>query len=107
MATVRAFVRSQKKGAIVNVRFRFCIPGGKIIYYVSEIQINVDLFDNKRETIKPRVLYSDEARRIFNEKIEKVKSDILKALENMDLAKRKSQRLTATSFSRHLTSLWR
>ena len=84
MATLRAFVRSQKKGAIVNVRFRFCIPGGKIIYYVSEIQINVDLFDNKRETIKPRVLYSDEARRIFNEKIEKVKPDILKALENRD-----------------------
>lgn len=31
----------------------FCGRRGKIIYYVSEIQINVDLFDNKRETINP------------------------------------------------------
>lgn len=91
MATVRAFVRSTKKNAIVNVRFRFCIPGGKVIYYVSDLTINVDLFDNKRETIKQRVLYSEQARRIFNEKIEKIKSDILKALEERD----KSQPVTS------------
>ena len=54
MATVKAYVRSSKKNNIVNVRFRLSTPGAKLLYYVSDLQINVDLFDNKREEIKSR-----------------------------------------------------
>ena len=69
MATVKAYVRSSKKNNIVNVRFRLSTPGAKLLYYVSDLQINVDLFDNKREEIKSRALYPDKERRIFNEKV--------------------------------------
>ena len=69
MATVKAYVRSSKKNNIVNVRFRLSTPGAKLLYYVSDLQINVGLFDNKREEIKSRALYPDKERRIFNEKV--------------------------------------
>lgn len=81
MATVKAYVRSSKKNNIVNVRFRLSTPGAKLLYYVSDLQINVDLFDNKREEIKSRALYPDKERRIFNEKVNELKSLILRAWE--------------------------
>ena len=81
MATVKAYVRSSKKNNIVNVRFRLSTPGAKLLYYVSDLQINVDLFDNKREEIKSRALYPDKERRIFNEKVSELKSLILRTWE--------------------------
>jgi len=53
MATVQAFIRvSQKKIEKTNIRFRLR-DGRKIqLFHVSEIQINPDLFDSKKQKVK-------------------------------------------------------
>jgi len=66
MATVTAFIRTSKKAKDVNVRFRLR-DGRKIqLFHTSELVVNSDMWDEKKETIKARVLYNDKERTDFN-----------------------------------------
>lgn len=56
MATIRAFVRSQKSNnKFVCVRFRLSDGASVQLYHKSKIMVELDLWDNKREQYKSRV----------------------------------------------------
>lgn len=69
MATITAFIRTSKKSKEVNVRFR--LRDGRTIdlYHVSELVINSELWDDKKQTIKAKVLYDGVKRTMFNNSI--------------------------------------
>lgn len=76
MATVQALVRvSTKKVEKASVRFRLRDGRGVQLFYKSEIKINPDFFDNKKQKVKERVLFND--RDGFNKSIEDRKNLIL------------------------------
>jgi len=83
MATVQAFIRvSQKKIEKTNIRFRLR-DGRKIqLFHVSEIQINPDLFDSKKQKVKERVLFND--RDEFNKSIVDRKT-LIESIYNSEL----------------------
>lgn len=56
MATVKAFIRSGKKDAPANVRFRLSNGRGMQFFHVSEIIVLPSLWDQKKESYKPKVI---------------------------------------------------
>ena len=86
MATVKAFIRTTKKDKDVNIRFR--LSGGRNIqlFHKSELSVNPNDWDAKRETIKAKVLYDEKKRIEFNSAIDKRK-DLVLRLYNAELNK--------------------
>jgi len=75
MATVQAFIRtSTKKTNSVNVRFR--LRDGRTIqlFHKSELTINPDLWDDKKQSVKAKVIYPELERKIFNDAINQRKT---------------------------------
>ncbi|MDO9155043.1 MAG: phage integrase SAM-like domain-containing protein [Paludibacter sp.] len=75
MATVRAFIRtSTKKANSVNVRFR--LRDGRTIqlFHKSELTINPDLWDDKKQSVKAKVIYPELERKVFNDAINQRKT---------------------------------
>jgi integrase len=75
MATVQAFIRtSTKKTNSVNVRFR--LRDGRTIqlFHKSELTINPDLWDEKKQSVKAKVIYPELERKIFNDAINQRKT---------------------------------
>ncbi len=66
MSTVTAFIRTSKKSKDVNVRFRLRDGRTLQLYHVSELMINSELWDDKKQTIKAKVLYKETERTEFN-----------------------------------------
>lgn len=66
MATVKAIVRSSKKNAEVNVRFRVSDGRDIQLYHSSDIKIKVDVWDNKNDCIKARIVFDSEKRNEIN-----------------------------------------
>lgn len=66
MATVKAIVRSSKKNAEVNVRFRVSDGRDIQLFHSSDIKINVDVWDSKNDCIKARVVFDSEKRNEIN-----------------------------------------
>lgn len=74
MATTTAFIRTSKKSKEVNVRFRLRDGRTVDLYHVSEFLINSDLWDDKKQAIKAKVLYNEAKRTEFNNSINGRKS---------------------------------
>lgn len=67
MATIKAYIRTvKKKTDDVNIRFRLSAGRGIQLFHVSEITVNPDKWDEKRQEIKSRSLVSDSYRREIN-----------------------------------------
>lgn len=69
MATVKAIVRTTRKNADVNIRFRLSDGKSIQLFHVSEIKVNADLWDAKNDCIKKRVLCLDEERNAINKAV--------------------------------------
>lgn len=74
MATVNAFIRTNKKGKEVNVRFRLRDGRSIQLFHTSELTILPDDWDNKSQSIKSRVLYDEQKRVEFNVSVNNRKS---------------------------------
>lgn len=69
MATVKAIVRTIRKNANVNIRFRLSDGKNIQLFHVSEIKVNADLWDAKNDCIKKRALCLDEERNVINKAV--------------------------------------
>jgi len=69
MATVKAFIRTTTKDKDVNVRFRLSDGRDIQLFHKSEITVNPESWDSKKEAIKARVLFDENHRIIFNDLI--------------------------------------
>lgn len=79
MATIRAYVRTTKKKTdCTTVRFRLSAGRGVQLHHVSEITVNPDQWDDKRQEIKARVLVSDDYRKEVNTSVANRKELLLK-----------------------------
>ena len=80
MATIQAFIRvSKKKIDKSNVRFR--LRDGRLVdlYHVSEIEVDPNHWDTKRQTIKPQVVIDENKRLEINKAVSDRKGVIEKA----------------------------
>lgn len=70
MPTIKAFIRTTTKDSkYVNVRFRLT-DGRKIqMFHKSEIKVNPNDFDPKKETIKAKIVFDNKNRKDFNDRI--------------------------------------
>lgn len=70
MATVKAFIRTSTKAKdFVNVRFRLTDGRSVQLFHKSDLKVNPDDFDSKKEAIKAKILFNDKARKEFNKAI--------------------------------------
>ena len=78
MATVTPFIRtSVKKAEKVNIRFRLT-DGRKIqLFHSSEITVNPDFWDSSKYEIKAKVIFNNEEKVLFNNKVAERKKLIL------------------------------
>lgn len=99
MATVKAFIRSSSKKKYdinVAVRFRLCDGRKKQLFHKSEIIIDPDLWDEKKECIKSKVLYNRLERAIFDKSIADRKILLLEIYEGAE----NKEELTSEDFER-------
>ena len=70
MATIQAFIRTTtKKTNSVNVRFRLR-DGRKVqLFHKSELEVNPELWDDNKQSIKAKVIYPALERKIFNDAV--------------------------------------
>ncbi|NDW19901.1 hypothetical protein D0T53_13460 [Dysgonomonas sp. 216] len=69
MATTTAFIRTSKKSKEVNVRFRLRDGRALQLFHTSEFVINSELWDDKKQSIKSKVLYNEVKRTEFNNSV--------------------------------------
>ena len=76
MVSVKAFIRSIKKKSekCVAVRFRISDGRDKQLFYKSDILVDPNVWDPKKECIKTKILYNRVERLLFDESIRKMKS---------------------------------
>ena len=80
MANVTAFLKPAKGKPTTKVRFYVSRGRDKsLLYYTSEIIVDPELFDKKKQIIKERIVYNDGARAEFNKSVNDFKAIILKA----------------------------
>ena len=83
MANVSAFLKPTKGKPTTKVRFY--VSRGRSeprLFYTSDIEINAECFDSKKQIIKERIVYSETARAEFNKKVNDFKAIILNAYNN-------------------------
>lgn len=66
MATVKAIVRSNRKNAEINVRFRVSDGRDIQLFHSSDIKVKPDVWDSKNDCIKARVVFNTEKRNEIN-----------------------------------------
>lgn len=66
MATVKTVVRTNKKNAEVNVRFRVSDGRNIQLFHSSEIKVKADVWDGKNDCIKVRAPFDTEKRNQIN-----------------------------------------
>ena len=84
MASVKAFIRvaaGKKSEKDVAVRFRVSDGRDKQLFYKSDIMVDPDVWDPKKERIKAKVVYSRVERVLFDESIRNMKSLLEKVYE--------------------------
>ena len=70
MATIQAFIRTTKKKTdSVNVRFRLRDGRNIQLFHKSELSIDPDLWDVKKQAIKAKVVYPSVERKKFNDAV--------------------------------------
>lgn len=86
MANVSAFIKPTKKDSKTKVRF-YVTRGRteKRLFYTSDIEVNPDHFDSKKQIIKERIsFYTDTERADFNSLVSEAKKTILTAYNNAE-----------------------
>lgn len=76
MATVTAFIRENSK-EFAKIRFRLRDGRNLQLFYVSDILVEPQIWDNKKQEIKSRILVSKEKRNTINNKVSEIKRLIL------------------------------
>ncbi|HBN06653.1 MAG TPA: hypothetical protein DD434_12840, partial [Bacteroidales bacterium] len=101
MANIRAFIRSSKK-EFAKIRFR--LTDGRMVqlFYVSDILVNPNQWDNNRECIKAKVLINNIERNKINNKVSETKRIILQAFENL---KQSSEYITSENLTKYVDRL--
>lgn len=67
MASITAFIRtSAKRADKVNVRFRLSDGRDIQLFHKSEIEVDPELFDKKKQEIKAKVIYPEKEKTEFN-----------------------------------------
>ncbi len=70
MATVKPFIRiSTKKANEVNIRFRLSDGRNTQLFHKSELTVNSDLWDEKNQCIKAKVIINIDKRTSFNKAV--------------------------------------
>lgn len=70
MATIQAFIRTTKrKTESVNIRFRLRDGRNIQLFHTSEFTIAPEVWDDKKQAIKAKVIYSAEERKKFNDAV--------------------------------------
>ena len=83
MASVKAFIRTTaKKAEKVNVRFRLSDGRNIQLFHKSEIEVEPDCFDEKKEIINARIVYPTDKRTKFDDEIADRKKLIRKIYDN-------------------------
>lgn len=83
MANVSAFLKPTKGKPTTKVRFYVSRGRSEArLFYTSDIEINAECFDTKKQIIKERIVYDETARAEFNKKVNDFKATILKAYNN-------------------------
>lgn len=85
MATIRAIIRTTKKNADVNIRFRISDGREVQLFHASDISLNVDIWDSKNECVKVRALVNEDKRNSINRAIiarKQLLSDLYEANKN-------------------------
>ncbi|MBS5980539.1 MAG: recombinase, partial [Dysgonomonas mossii] len=81
MATVKAIVRSTKKNADINVRFRLSDGRNIQLFHISDIKVNVDVWDSKNDCIKNRIVFDANKRKEIDSKVKERKRIMLDVYE--------------------------
>ena len=63
MATIKAIVRSTKKSGTANIRFRVSDGRGVQLFHVSDIEVEISLWDNDKERINTKKVCTPQYRR--------------------------------------------
>ncbi|MDD3787072.1 MAG: phage integrase SAM-like domain-containing protein [Petrimonas sp.] len=70
MATIQAFIRTTKrKTDSVNIRFRLRDGRNIQLFHTSEFTIDPEVWDDKKQAIKAKVIYPSLERKIFNDAV--------------------------------------
>ena len=81
MATVKALIRTTKKDGKVNIRFRLSDGRDIQLFHASDIQVDIALWDPKKECIKARAVCKSEYRLAINKAIDDRKALLLEVYE--------------------------
>lgn len=83
MATVKAFIKPTKGKLLTKVRFYISRGrGNKMLYWTSEIDVNPEHWDVKKEEYKAKILFGGFERAEFNKSINYLKDVLLCAFNN-------------------------
>ena len=77
MATIKALIRSTRKDGVVNIRFRLSDGRNVQLFHSSDILIDINLWDAKKECVKTRALCKDDVRKRINDSIDERKKLLL------------------------------
>lgn len=69
MATIKAIVRTTKKSGTANVRFRVSDGRGVQLWHVSDIEVDVILWDNAKERINTKKVCAPDYRRDIDSRV--------------------------------------
>ena len=84
MASVKAFIRVSAKRKSVAVRFRVSDGRNVQLFYKSDILVDPTAWDEKKECIKAKVMYSGIERILFDESVNNMKSILLKVYQEAE-----------------------
>ena len=85
MSTIKAFIRvSQKRKNNIDVAVRFRLSDGRSIqlFYKSNIYVDPEIWDSKKECIKAKVLYSSSERTRFDNSVTDMKKLLREVYES-------------------------
>lgn len=88
MPSVRAFIRTTRKDKEVNVRFRYTDGRNIQLFHTSDIPVLPNTFDEKRECIKAKIVFSESNRKSIDKKISDRKElikDICLSVDNKSI----------------------
>lgn len=69
MATIKAIIRTTKKSGTANIRFRVSDGRSVQLWHVSDIEVDVSLWDNSKERINTKKVCSTEYRRKIDSRV--------------------------------------
>ena len=81
MATIKAIVRSTKKSGTANIRFRVSDGRGVQLFHVSDIEVEISLWDNDKERINTKKVCTPQYRREIDSRVSERKRLVLDVYE--------------------------